>query len=137
MSQARVPVRDRRRARELVAIAVIVVCVLGVGFSAWYRGTYWVFPGLGASPRVHWCGRDYEALPGPTMTWRQVAAEAPWPVRVVDLYPPLGLRQEALFASVDPAIARTPARQITSCTTLLYARLGPDRYRPYSILGGP
>jgi len=36
---------------------------------------------------VHWCGRDYEALPGLAVSRRQVAAQEPWPVRIVGLYP--------------------------------------------------
>ena len=94
-------------------------------------------PLLGASQRVHWCGRDYDALPGPAMSWRQVAAHEPWPVRIVDLYPPVSASQEALFASISPAIVNGTAGQVASCATVLYTRLGPNRYQPYSLLGGP
>jgi hypothetical protein len=116
---------------------VAAACVAVLGFSVWYRETYWVFPGQAASQRVHWCSRDYEAAPGPAMTWRQVSRQEPWPVRVVGLFPPLGFSKEALFASVNPAIARMPPAKVTSCTTVIYVRLGPNRYQPYGLLGGP
>lgn len=47
------------------------------------------------------------------------------------------LSKEALFASVNPATAKMPPGNITSCTTVFYVRLGPNRYQPYSLLGGP
>jgi hypothetical protein len=43
-------------------------------FVFWYRATYNVLPGQGASTRVHWCGRDYEWT-GTTMTWAQASAQ--------------------------------------------------------------
>jgi len=130
-------VTSRRRLRQVASVALVAACLVGLGFSAWYRETYGVFPGQGASQRLHWCGRDYQALAGTAMTWRQISAQEPWPVHVVDLFPPLGFSKEALFASINPAIAKMPPGGITSCTTVIYVRLGPNRYQPYSLLGGP
>jgi hypothetical protein len=120
-----------------VKLAVVALCVVGLGLSVWYRATYWVFPGQSASQRLHWCGRDYQFLPGPALTWRQISSQEPWAVRVVGLFPPLGFHKEALFASTNPAQRRIPASEITSCTTLIYVRSGPNRYQSYSLLGGP
>jgi hypothetical protein len=103
------------RTRQAAVIAMAAVCIIGLGFSGWYRETYWVFPGQSASQRLHWCRRDYEATPG-LMTWRQISAQEPWPVHVVDLYPPLGFIKKALFASTNPAQARLPPDEVTSCT---------------------
>ncbi len=129
-------VTGRRRIRQVAAIALVVVCIAVLVFSVWYRETYWVFPGQSASQRLHWCGRDYEAAPGPATTWREVSTQEPWPVHAVGLFPPLGFSKETLFASINPAIARTPG-SVTSCTTVIYVRLGPNRYQPYTLLGGP
>ena len=129
--------RPRRRIRQCIALALLAAIPIVPGLTLWYRETYWTFPLLGASQRVHWCGRDYDALPGPAMSWRQVAAHEPWPVRIVDLYPPVSASQEALFASISPAIVNGTAGQVASCATVLYTRLGPNRYQPYSLLGGP
>jgi hypothetical protein len=116
---------------------VTAACLVVLGFAGWYCSTYWVFPGQSAAQRLHWCGRDYQELPQAAMTWRRISAQEPWPVHVVDLYPPLGLSQEALFASTNPATPSMPPRDVTSCTTVIYVRLGPNRYQPYSLLGGP
>jgi len=126
------------RLRQIAYLTLAAACLAAVWFFAWYRSTYWVFPGQDASQRLHWCGRDYDLLPGPAMTWRQISASDPsWPVHIVDLFPPLGIHKLALFASINPALARTPRSQITSCTTVIYVRIGPSRYDSYSLLGGP
>lgn len=130
-------VTGRRRLRQVASVALIAACLAFLGFSVWYRETYWVFPGQGASQRLHWCGRDYQELPGPSVTWREVSGQGPWPVHVIELFPPLGFSKEALFASINPAIAKMPPGSITSCTTVIYVRLGPNRYQPYGLLGGP
>jgi hypothetical protein len=127
----------RRRVRQCITLTLLATLPIVLGFTLWYRETYWTFPLLGASQRVHWCGRDYEALPGLDLSWRQVAAQGPWPVRIVAVYPPASASQEALLASISPAIVHGSAGQVTSCATMLYTRLGPDRYQPYSLLGGP
>jgi len=130
-------VTGRGRLRRVASLALAALCLIGLGFSAWYRVTYWVFPGQGASQRLHWCGRDYQALAGTARTWRQISAQEPWPVHVVGTFPPLGFSKETLFASISPAIAKMPPGDRTSCATVLYVRLGPNRYQPYSLLGGP
>jgi hypothetical protein len=129
--------RARRHARQAASLTLVTICLLVLGFSAWYRQTYWVFPGQSASQRLHWCGRDYQALPGAPMTWRQISAQEPWPVRVIGFFPPLGFSKEALYASVDPATAKLPSGDVVSCTTAIYIRLGTNRYQPYNLLGGP
>jgi hypothetical protein len=125
----------------IIGFALIFMAVAGAGVAtAWYRGTYWTWPGLGASDRVHWCGRDYDLLVGPPESWRQVKADAgePWPIHPVDAYPPLGFSREQLLASTGPARARRPAgTPVTSCATLLYVRTDSGRYQTYSLLGGP
>src|SRR5215472_16102780 len=89
----RVPIRV---ASWLLALVVIVAG----GVTLWYRQAYNVWPGQGASARVHWCGRDYENSGGPTMTLRAISAQAPFPVQPVGQYPPLGLSRQQLFAAV-------------------------------------
>jgi hypothetical protein len=115
------------RWRGLIGGAVVVVLVVAGGFVLWYRATYNVLPGQAASGRVHWCGRDYE-WSGGTSSWVQLTAQERGTVRLVERYPPLGSRA-ALYAAVMPADA--------SCTTAVYLQTGPDRYRPYSLEGGP
>lgn len=127
-------------ARLLVKIAVgalAVALATGAGFAVWYRTTYWVWPGQGASDRVHWCGRDYQLQPGRTETWRQISAQQSWPVHVVGLFPPLAVHQEALFAGINPQANRSPGTPVASCAALLYIRAAPGRYLVYSLLGGP
>jgi hypothetical protein len=104
------------------AVALVIV-VAGI-FALWYRQTYSVWPGQAASDRVHWCGRDYQ-YQGPAQTWRQIASKAPWPVRAVSWYPPLGWSRQQLFAPIRPKAPRSPY----SCAMLVYLRTGPDRYR--------
>jgi hypothetical protein len=124
----------------IVVFALIFLAIAGAGIAvAWYRGTYWTWPGLSVSERVHWCGRDYE-LSGPAQTWRQITVSAgePWPIHPVGLYPPLSFSREQLLAGTNPAQARLPdGTPISSCATLLYVRAGPGRYQTYSLLGGP
>jgi hypothetical protein len=49
-----------------IASALLALIVLAAGgIAIWYRQTYNVWPGQGASGRVHWCGRDYENFGGP------------------------------------------------------------------------
>lgn len=44
---------------------------------------------------------------------------------------PLGLPGQALFA------AASPGARPSSCAAVVYLRVGPDKYRAYSLLGGP
>jgi hypothetical protein len=112
------------------AVALVVVAA-GI-FALWYRQTYNVWPGQAASARVHWCGRDYQ-YQGGTQNWRQITSQARWPVRAVSRYPPLGWARQQLFAAIYPGALQSPS----SCATLVYLRTGPDRYRTYSLEGGP
>ena len=115
----------------------MLACVLGAGLAVWYRTTYWVWPGQGASDRVHWCGRDYQRS-GVTWTRRQIAVNEPWPVHVVAQFPPLAFHQESLLAATNPAEAKLPVgTRVSSCATLLYVPSAPGRYVVYSLLGGP
>jgi hypothetical protein len=122
-----------------LALAFLVVIFLAVGFSTVvYRSNYNVWPGQGASARVHWCGRDYENSGGATMSWSDVASQnAPSRVRLVGQYPPLGLSRQQLFAAVTPHAQRYSVNPPLPCAMAVYLRTGPTTYKPYSLLGGP
>jgi len=126
----------RARLWTMVGGGLLGLAVLAAGILVvWYRSTYNVWPGEQASQRVHWCGRDYDGGGGadPVQTWRQISAQAPWPIRPEGSYPPLTWSPQRLFAAVYPAADRSPY----SCAELVYLRTGPDQYRTYSLLGGP
>jgi hypothetical protein len=121
-----------RAACGLLALALLAACV----FTLWYRKAYNVWPGQGASARVHWCGRDYETGPGPPLTWRQITADQHLPIRPVGEYPPLGLSRRELLAPILPA-RQAHVSPSGVCAVVIYLRAGPDRYKPYGLLGGP
>lgn len=122
----------RRYRRDLTG-GVLMVAVLAAGaFVFWYRVTYNVLPGQGASTRVHWCGRDYE-WHGGTTTWAQLTARTAGRPRLAGRYPPLG-GQAALYAQVVP-VAQPPYDG--PCATVVYLQTAPDRYRSYALEGGP
>jgi hypothetical protein len=115
----------------------LALVVLGAGALVfWYRATYNVLPGQGASSRVHWCGRDYEAATPATDTWSRSTARAPGKVRLVGRYPPLGAR-DGLYAALSPAAARGTSDPPLPCAMVVYLRTAPDRYRTYVLEGGP
>jgi hypothetical protein len=122
--------RTRLRVHATYTLPVLILVAAGC-FVLWYRATYNVLPGQGASSRVHWCERDYENDSAPSQSWQQISAATRFPVRAVGAYPPLGLSRDELFAPIFPG-AR-PA----SCSTVVYLRVGLDQYRPYALLGGP
>jgi hypothetical protein len=122
-----------RHRRDLAGSAVVVVLLAVAASVFWYRATYNVLPGQGASGRVHWCGRDYEWAGG-TSSWTHLTGQESGPVRLVGRYPPLGTRA-ALYAVVVPASRRTPAGG--ACAMAVYLQAGPGRYRPYVLEGGP
>lgn len=107
------------------------------GFAVWYRQAYNVWPGEGASARVHWCGRDYETSGGRPQTWQQITSTAPLPVHAVGWYPPLGFSRQELFAPARPEALRLSASPPPVCATVVYLRTGPDEYQAYGLLGGP
>ena len=86
----------------LIYGVVTAVIVAAGGFTFWYRATYNVMPGQGASGRVHWCGRDYQSAGGSPQTWRQISARQRPPLRAVGRYPPLGLPGQELLAVPRP-----------------------------------
>jgi hypothetical protein len=61
-------------------------------------------------------------------------AQTSGPVRLAGRYPLLGNRA-ALYAAVVPPSQRTPAGG--ACAIGVYLRTGPDRYRGYTLEGGP
>jgi hypothetical protein len=130
--------RGVRRAIRL-ALALLVGVVVVAGFSAGvYRSNYNVWPGQGASARVHWCGRDYENSDGATMSWSDVVSQnAPFPVRLVGQYPPLAWSRQQLFAAVTPHAQRYSVSPPLPCSMAVYLRTGPSTYKAYSLLGGP
>jgi hypothetical protein len=105
--------------------------------AIWYRQTYNVWPGQGASDRVHWCGRDYESSGGPPKTWQQITSHERLPIRLVGLYPPLGWSRQELFAAATSRAQRTSVSPTPSCATIVYLRAGSDDYRAYSLQNGP
>jgi hypothetical protein len=118
--------------QEAVVYGVIPLLVIAAGgFVLWYRVHYDIWPGQDATARVHWCERDYQNDGSPSETWREVSSGWRWPVRDVGRYPPLGLPGQELFAPIYPDALST------SCATVVYVRIGSDRYQPYSLLGGP
>ena len=122
--------RTRVRAEVIYCVLVLVLVVAG-GFTVWYRSYYNIWPGQDATARVHWCERDYQNDGGPLETWRQVTCGSPAAVRGFGRYPPLGVPGQQLFAAV------LPDSRPSACTTVIYLRLGPDRYQSYGLLGGP
>jgi hypothetical protein len=122
----------RRHRRDLTGSVLIAVVLAAGAFVFWYRATYNVLPGQGASTRVHWCGRDYE-WHGGTSTWAQLTARTAGRPQLAGHYPPLG-GQAALYAQVVP-VAQRP--RDGSCAIVVYLRTAPDRYRSYELEGGP
>jgi hypothetical protein len=122
----------RRVARAAAGVAIILATAVLAG-TFWYRAEYHAWPGAGASDRLHWCGRDYEAISGPR-TWRQITAQASEPIQAVGSYPPLGLHRQGMLANLYPPSLR---RTASSCATLVFLRSGRGRYLTYSLLGGP
>jgi hypothetical protein len=112
--------------------AAVLLTVVVVGFTLWYRTTYNVWPGQGASGRVHWCGRNYQDA-GPPLTRQRAEAQAQFPpLRAEGSYPSLALSPDALFAATYSA----DQKPVAVCATLVFLRTGPDSYKPYSLEGG-
>jgi hypothetical protein len=124
-----------RRNGRVITGSVLMAAVLAAGaFVFWYRATYNVLPGQGASTRVHWCGRNYEWAGRGTSTWAQLTARTPGQLRLAARYPPLGSRA-ALYAQVVPVAQRR--RYGGPCAMVVYLQTAPDRYRDYELAGGP
>ena len=121
-------------ARRGIQILAIALAVAAAGIALWYRAVFHAWPGQQGS-RVHWCGRDYE-YSGPPETWAQITAEERLPVRPVGGYPPF-LPQHELFAARIPDRQRFSVSPPMVCAVLVYLRIGPDKYRVYSLEGGP
>ena len=124
--------RQRPPWLRTVAYSGLILIIVAVGgITLWYRAYYNIWPGQDAAARVHWCERDYQNGGPPTETWRQLSAQWRWPVRDVGRYPPLGFPGQELAAAIYPGA------QPSSCATVVYLRIGPDKYQSYSLLGGP
>ncbi len=124
--------------RNQVAQRAVALVVVAAGiFTLWYRQTYNVWPGQGASTRIHWCTRDYESSGGPAQTVRQISSEEDLLIRPVGRYPPLGWSREELFAAVVIGAHPETVSPPPLCAMVVYLRTGPDRYRAYSLEGGP
>lgn len=120
-----------------VALNILaVVIVVAGGFTVWYRQTYNVWPGQGASARVHWCGRDYQTGGG-ALTWKQISSRERFSIRAVGQYPPLGWSRQELLAAVTPEAQRFAASPPLPCAMAVYIRTDRNRYRAYGLLGGP
>ena len=121
-----------------LALAFLVGVVVVAGFSAGvYRSNYNVWPGQGASARVHWCGRDYENSDGALMSWSDVLSNEKFRVRLVGKYPPPALSPQQLFAAVTPHAQRYSVSPPLPCAMAVYLRTGPTTYKAYILLGGP
>jgi hypothetical protein len=121
-------------ARRGIQILAIVLAVAAGGIAVGYRAAFHAWPGQQMS-RVHWCGRDYQSS-GPPETWAQITSLERLPVRPVGGYPPFGPQQE-LFAARIPDKQRFSVSPPTVCAVLVFLRTGPDKYRVYSLEGGP
>jgi hypothetical protein len=67
-----------------VASGVLALMVIAAGgIAVWYRQAWNVWPGQGASGRVHWCGRGYESFGGPPadLAAHHLAGAGPSPCR--------------------------------------------------------
>lgn len=125
-----------RRSWGGLTYVVVTALIAACAFTFWYRATYNVMPGQGASGRVHWCGRDYQSAGGSPQTWRQISAHQRLPLRAVGHYPPLGLPGQELLAAVTPEARRSSASP-PPCAMVVYLRTGPGEYRAYGLEGGP
>ena len=115
----------------------ILTVIAAGGTAIWYRHTYNVWPGQGASTRVHWCGRDYESFGGPPQTRQQISSRQHFLIHPVGEYPPLALSRQQLFAAVVIGGPRTSVSPPPLCAMVVYLRTGADQYRAYSLEGGP
>lgn len=121
-----------------IASGLLALMVLAApGIALWYRQTYNVWPGQGASARVHWCGRDYENSGGPLNTWQQISSQERLPIRLVGQYPPLGWSRQGLFAATIPQAQRASVNPPMPCAVIVYLRVEPGGYRAYGLEGGP
>lgn len=121
-----------------ITSAFLALAVLAAGgIATWYRQTYNVWPGQGASARVHWCGRDYENFGGPPQTWQHISSQQRSAISPVGQYPPLGWSRQELFAAVTSPAQRGSVSPPLPCAVIVYLRTGPGDYQPYSLEGGP
>jgi hypothetical protein len=121
-----------------IAVRILVLLVIAAGgITLWYRHTYNVWPGQGASARVHWCGRDYESFGGPPQTRQQISSRQHFLIHPVGQYPPLALFRQQLFAAVVIGAPRTSVSPPPLCAMVVYLRTGANQYRAYSLEGGP
>jgi hypothetical protein len=128
--------RDRRFWRRAVGGVLTLAVIAAAGVAVWYRAVYNVWPGQGASSRVHWCGRDYESFGGQPQTFRQISAQSAIRIRPTGKYPPISWSARELFAATAQAL-RLDGRNTQVCTTVVYLQTGRDQYEPYSLEGGP
>lgn len=129
--------RGARFGIRVASGVLALMIVAAAGIAVWYRQVYNVWPGQGASSRVHWCGRDYESFGGPPRTWPQITSQEPVPVRTVGQYPPLGWSRQELLAAAAPSSQRPAMSKPPVCAMVVYLRTGPDEYGAYSLEGGP
>jgi hypothetical protein len=127
----------RRLWIKAVRGALALMIVAAGGFALWYRQAYNVWPGQGASARVHWCGRNYQSSGGAPQTRRQISAREHFLIRPADQYPPLGWSRQELFAAVVIGAQRAIVSPPPLCAMVVYLRTGPDLYQAYTLEGGP
>jgi hypothetical protein len=116
----------RPRWIPVIAVSLVLVVVVGVGYAAW------TFGGLdpGAIPtRLRVYGRTYRATEGADLTAAAVTARCPTSPCPGVLEPALG--HWPLVMPWDHPLG-------TGRTLMgVYLRIAPDRYRLYSLVGGP
>ena len=129
--------RGKRLWVKAVRGALALMVVAAGGIAVWYRHAYNVWPGQGASARVHWCGRDYESFSSTPQTRQQISSREHFLIRPVGQYPPLGWSRQELFAVVVIGAQRKSVGPPPLCAMVVYLRTGPDEYQAYSLEGGP
>lgn len=129
--------RGRRFWIKAVRGALALMVVAAGGGAVWYRQAYNVWPGQGASARVHWCGRDYESVGGAPQTRQQISSREHFLIHRVGQYPPLGWARQELLAAVVIGAQRVAVSPPPLCAMVVYLRAGPDKYQAYTLEGGP
>lgn len=129
--------RGRRLWIKIASGALAVMAVAAGGIAVWYRQAYNVWPGQGASARVHWCGRDYQTAAVGPQTRQQISSQGHLLIHPVGQYPPLGWSRQQLFAAVVAGAQPVTVSPPPVCAMVVYLRTGPDEYQAHTLEGGP
>lgn len=116
-----------RRPRTILATVLALALLAAVGWLVHYRATYHTFAWWEAPPELSYCGRDYEALPGPTA--RSVPSGSTY--THVNTIEPAGFK--VLAADATPC---KPGSGEPSATSL-WVETDGHHFAAYTLLGGP